>query len=264
MLESLFPGLSRPMIAVALSAYTDLKKDRWHVEYHRTSNNPYYIMAYRDGQRKDSPRRLHVEDFDTIKRYLNDALRDRHIVMISDKMIENRGHILITEYRQRWLLINTFFGIHPEYYILGLLTRYDHVNFRYETVYMVTDDVSRSTMAEKDIVGLFMFMLAGKIPHAQGVDHGHGPRFTLIGDLSRTLPIETDVLEKMKKSPVTVKELAERINVSETLIRFAINRLYVRGLVKVIGHKEGKVGRSPYLYQITGTLEEKVENSPTC
>ena len=63
------------------------------------------------------------------------------------------------------------------------------------------------------------------------------------------MPLEADILKMMIESPLTVRELVKQIPNSETLIRIAIKRLYVRGLINIVGRKVGGRGRSPYLFQ---------------
>ena len=249
MLETLFPGLSRHKVAVALSAYVDIIRDRWHIEYHRKTNNPYYLMAYKPGQPVDAPKRIYVSDFSGIRDYLDHKLRDRSIAIVSDKILTDNGYPLLTDYRQRWLLMNVFFGIHSKYAVLGIITRYHQTEFRYETIYMVTGEQKQSVMNTKDVTGLFKYLIHGKFPRWTKVKRVSQPSLVNAGDLSHIMQIEVDILEKIQDKPMTVSDLADQVSCSETLARLAIKRLYLRGLIDNVGRKEGKRGRSPNLYQ---------------
>jgi predicted transcriptional regulator len=63
------------------------------------------------------------------------------------------------------------------------------------------------------------------------------------------MPIEAHILKKVQDSPMTVSDLMGQVSCSETLVRLAIKRLFLRGLIDNVGRKEGRRGRSPNLYQ---------------
>jgi predicted DNA-binding transcriptional regulator len=122
-LGRLFPELSRERLALALSVYADLARDRWHVE-HFNNHSKYYFSPYSPGQPQDMHTRVEPSDFIKVRAYLEKQLKANVFTLLCRESLEYAGISLKTRARWTWLMLHAFFSLVDEFIVTGKKHRY--------------------------------------------------------------------------------------------------------------------------------------------
>lgn len=117
-LAGLFPGFSVEQLALALSVYADLARDRWHVE-HCDNHSKYYFYRRPEGRPRDACTRIDPSDFPRVRAYLGDRLMANVLVHLSRETFEYAGVSFKTKVKWTWLMLHVFFSLNGEYVVTG-------------------------------------------------------------------------------------------------------------------------------------------------
>lgn len=115
--RQLFPGKRVSEIGHLLGIYADYRRPYYHVVRINSSGGKLDFSEYAPGDARDMPRIFYYDDLGVVGSYLETMLAKHSSVILDAHAVEGAGYVMKTSRRYRYIVMNLYLSLHPEYVV---------------------------------------------------------------------------------------------------------------------------------------------------